>query len=147
MDQIAHRSAAAHDASASRVLTAEPPRGQRAKRTNNALAGVNMNTARGRRVADLVRSYLKALGNPDDVGRQAEIITAAELQVLAEEGRAAALQSPKTGDLDCIVRIQGAADRALRRLGIKPGAAQKPPTLKEYLASKQRGPETTKGQT
>ena len=55
----------------------------------------------------------------DDVARQSAIVTAAELQVIAEEARAAALANPRAVDLDAIVRIQGAADRALRRLGVQ----------------------------
>ncbi len=96
------------------------------------LSGLNMNTARGWRVADLASSYLNALGNPQDIGRQAAVIAAAELQTLAEEARTAALREPQAADLDAIVRTQGAADRALRRLGIK-ASAPKTPTLRETL--------------
>jgi hypothetical protein len=93
-----------------------------------------MNTARGRRIADLVRAYLSALGNPLDIERQAAAIAAAELQVLAEEARAAALKEGASADLDRVVRMQGAADRALRRLGIRPAAAgPAPPTLHDHL--------------
>ena len=126
-----------------RAATADVPSSQRARRTNDPLAGVNLNTAIGRRVADLVRGYLDALGNPQDVGRQAEIIAAAELQVLAEEARTTALRDPLAADLDNLVRVQSVADRALRRLGIKPGAPPKPPSLKEYIASLQAAPATT----
>jgi hypothetical protein len=111
-----------------------PPKRQRARRTNDPFAGLDKLTARGRRTADLVRAYLVALGNPDSIGRQAAAIAAAELQVLAEEARAAALRDGASADLDRVVRMQGAADRALKRLGIKPAAAPKPPTLAEHLA-------------
>jgi hypothetical protein len=105
---------------------------QRARRTNDPLATIETNTARGRRVADLVRAYLKALGNPVDIERQAAVIAAAELQVLAEEARSAALKSGSP-DLDQVVRVQGAADRAVRRLGIKPGAAAPQLSMRERL--------------
>jgi hypothetical protein len=82
-----------------------------------------------------VRAYLAALGNPQGVERQAAAITAAELQVLAEEARAAALKEGASADLDRVVRMQGAADRALKRLGIKAApAAPVEPTLNDYLA-------------
>jgi hypothetical protein len=113
------------------VADARPPR-QRARRTNDLFASLEMNTARGRRVGDLVRAYFKALGHPTDVERQAAVIAAAELQVLAEEARSAALKSG-TPDLDQVVRVQGAADRAVRRLGIKPGKPATP-SLAEHLA-------------
>ena len=99
------------------------PKRQRARRTNDPFAGLDMNTARGRRTADLVRAYLAASGNPDGIERQAAAIAAAELQVLAEEVRATALKEGASADLDRVVRMQGAADRALRRLGIKATSA------------------------
>ncbi|MGB7090652.1 MAG: hypothetical protein WA465_06880 [Methylovirgula sp.] len=68
----------------------------------------------------MVRSYLAALGNPQETGRQAEVIAAAEMQVLAEEARAVALRDPGNAVLlNSAVRVQRAADQALRRLGIK----------------------------
>jgi hypothetical protein len=110
------------------------PSRQRARRTNDPLADINMNTARGRRTADLVRAYMRAAGNPKEPERQATVITAAELQVLAEEARAAALAGTGTVDLDQVIRVQGAADRAVRRLGIKPPVERSDgPTLDAYL--------------
>ncbi|MGB7099984.1 MAG: hypothetical protein WBD95_14630 [Xanthobacteraceae bacterium] len=143
MDQIALSSRADSAQSASDALCDGLPSKRRSRRTNNVLAGIDVNTAIGRRVADLVRGYLAALGNPQDVGRQAAVIAAAELLVLAEETRAAALRDPLAADLDNLVRVQSVADRALRRLGIKPGAPPKPPSLKEYIASLQAAPATT----
>jgi hypothetical protein len=98
------------------------------------LATIETNTARGRRVADLVRAYLMALGNPANIERQAAVIQAAELTVLAEEVRAAALRSG-TGDLvDQVVRVQGAADRAIRRLHIEATEAPQP-SIRDVLAA------------
>jgi hypothetical protein len=99
-----------------------------------------MNTARGRRTADLVRAYLAAFGNPANIERQAAVIAAAELQVLADEARSAALKQGAAADLDRVVRVQGAADRATGRLGIKPGAAPNPPSIKDYLAARGAAP-------
>jgi hypothetical protein len=123
------------DPSSPRPTTAEPVKRLRARRTNDPFANLDMNTARGRRTADLVRAHLIALGNPSEIERQAAVIAAAEMQVLAEEARTAALREGPTADLDRVVRMQGAADRALRRLGIRPGAEPKPPSLAEHLAS------------
>jgi hypothetical protein len=132
---VANRAVSDINASSPRPATAGPAKKLRARRTNDPLANLEMNTARGRRTADLVRAYLAALGNPTDIARQAAVIAAAELQVLAEEARSAALKQGTMADLDQVVRVQGAADRALRRLGIKAGAAvPAPPTPAEYLA-------------
>jgi hypothetical protein len=135
----ANRPVAVTRPSPCRSLSVDLPKRQRARRTNDPFANLDMNTARGRRTADLVRAYLGALSYPADIERQAAVIAAAELQVLAEEARAAALKEGAAADLDRVVRMQGAADRAVRRLGIKPGGP-KPQTIKDYLAA--RGPAT-----
>jgi hypothetical protein len=135
-NQTANRTAAADIPPRRRSLVGERPKQQRGRRTNDPLATVNLNTAQGRRVADLTRAYLAALGGPVEIDRQAAVVAAAELQVLAEEARAAALREGASADLDRVVRMQGAADRALRRLGIKPGAQPKTQSLAEYLASR-----------
>lgn len=117
-----NRAAAVDVSSPSRSLGADVPRRLRSRRTNDPLANIKTNTARGRRLADLVRAYMNALGKPPEIERQAAVIAAAELQVLAEEARAAALAGGANVDLDQLIRLQGAADRAIRRLGIKSGA-------------------------
>jgi hypothetical protein len=109
LDSQAVRHLAVGSSSASPPLSDGVPSRQRSRRTNDPLSGMNMNTARGRRCADLVRAYLKSLGDPYDAGRQAAVIQAAELQVIAEETRAVALRAPEAADLDGLVRVQGAA--------------------------------------
>ncbi len=116
-----------------RSLGAELPSRQRAKRTNDPLADINRNTARGRRTADLARAFMDAAGNPQTPERQAAVIAAAELTVIAEAARAAALAGTGNVDLDQVIRVQGAADRAVRRLGIKPAAERETDTLADYL--------------
>lgn len=115
---LENRLAAIAAPSISRTRVDELPSRQRARRTNDPLAEIGTNTARGRRVADLVRAYLRALGNPANIEQQAAVIAAAELQVLAEEARGAALKETGRADLDQVIRVQGAADRAVRALGL-----------------------------
>ena len=133
-----NRPAAAATSSTSRPHLADLPAAQRARRTNDPFANIETNTARGRRDADLVRAYLKALGNPASIEHQAAIIAAAELQVLAEEARTTALRDSGRADLDQVIRLQGAADRAIRRLGLA-DQKRRPvvvgPSLVEYLAA------------
>jgi hypothetical protein len=136
---LENRSVSITASSTSRTSSAELPSRQRAKRTNDPFAGIDLNTARGRRVADLVRAFLLALENPAGIEQQAAVIAAAELQVLAEEARAIALKRSGHADLDQVIRVQGAADRAVRRLGIKAGKASTlGPTLAEYLSAKSK---------
>jgi hypothetical protein len=76
--------------------------------------------AQGRRRRDLVEGFLSALGGPDAVSpvvamqvrRAAELITAAEL------ARADMLNGLPI-DMLALVRLEGAASRAVRGLGIK----------------------------
>jgi hypothetical protein len=122
--------------------TADLPSRQRARRTNDPFSGIDTKTARGRRIADLVRAYLSALGDPVDVEQQASVIAAAELQVLAEAARTAALKETGHANLDQVVRVQGAADRALRRLHIGPRTQRDPEqTLDQYLRDRYGGDE------
>jgi hypothetical protein len=83
------------------------------------------NTVIGRRVRDLYRAFLQHMTNPADTIAQANALNAAELMVAVEQTRLAAARG-EAADLDGLVRLSNLADRAVRRLGIKPGTA---PTL------------------
>jgi hypothetical protein len=75
------------------------------KTTNRPLKGrVNRNTAKGRRVADIYRAYLAALGSPTDAIVQSNALTAAELKVAAEEARKALLEG--NGNAEQLVRLE-----------------------------------------
>jgi hypothetical protein len=129
------RTAAVAKPSAARAPGAEPSRQLRARRTNNPFAGgLSKNTAAGRRVADLLRGFLRAMGNPSDTVLQANALRAAELTVAAETARAKLLAD--NGDIDAVVRIEGMAARSVKALGIKPAAKPAGLTLAEYLARK-----------
>jgi len=128
-----NRSAAVTSPSSSRAVCDELPKKQRARRTNDPFSEFDTNTSRGRRLADLTRAYLQALGNPPEIERQAEAIAAAELQVLAEEARALALKQVGHADLDQVIRLQGAADRAVRKLGLNRRREPESLSLRERL--------------
>lgn len=131
------RSASANTTPRGRGLTLPTPPRQRSRRTNCPLSAYSLKTARGRRIADLAGSFAAAAGNPTDPVRQAQIVAAAELAFLCEEARGAALQNPATANFEDIVRLENAAARALRALGIKPGAAPvapKAPSIHEIAA-------------
>ncbi len=85
---------------------------------------------------ELVDAYLQALGGRARVTAivMEDIERTADLVVLAREMRAAVRQG--TAKLADMTRLEGAADRAVRRLALPaPGAAPSGPTLQEYLAS------------
>ena len=128
------RAATVTEPSAARAPSAEPVRQLRSARTNNPFAGgLSKNTAAGRRVADLLRGFLRAMGNPGDAVLQSNALRAAELMVAGEIARAKLLEG--TGDADTVVRLEGAADRALKRLGLpKTPPMSGPTTLAEHLA-------------
>lgn len=92
--------------------------------------------ARGRR-RQMVAAYVEALGGKARVTaiQMEDVERAVDLVLLARDMRAAVRQgSAKVSDL---TRLEGASDRAIRRLGIKPGAAAAPvPTLADYLAGR-----------
>jgi hypothetical protein len=129
---LENRSAAVNAPSPLRTPRAEPPSKLRARRTNDPWAGIDRNTAAGRRIADLLRAFLRQMGNPTDAVSTADALRAAELVVASEQARAKLLAGE--GDADMVVRLEGASDRAIRRLGIKAGKPDATPRLRDYLA-------------
>jgi hypothetical protein len=112
----------------------------RSKVTNQParLAGVDGRSSDARRRRDLIMTYTDALGGADKVSAAAmnDIVRAVDLVIIAEQARAKALRGADV-DLGDLTRLEGAADRAVRRLGIKPGAnAPKPMSIMEYAAQK-----------
>jgi hypothetical protein len=62
-------------------------------------------------------AYLRAMGNPVDALAQANALAAAELKVATEDARAKLLAGGNI-DPDQVVKLEGAAARAERKLGI-----------------------------
>jgi hypothetical protein len=110
----------------------EPLPKQRSRRTNNPNhGGVSRNSAAGRRVRDLLHAFLKAMGDPDDVVLQANALRAAELMTAAEIARHKLLSG--IGDADQVLRLEGAAGRAVRALNINRKREPAGPILADYL--------------
>lgn len=94
------------------------------------------------RKPQMIAAYVEALGGADRVNPilMIDIERAAELVLLAREMRQSVRQgAAKVADL---TRLEGAADRAVRRLNLPPPNAAAPvPTLQDYVASKQAAAE------
>jgi hypothetical protein len=88
-------------------------------------------SAEARRVRDLYTFYSAQLGNPVDVGTQALILAASEAMAIAEITRASHIAGK--AELDAVVRAEGMAARALRRLGLNRAA---PPAPRKSFAEK-----------
>jgi hypothetical protein len=114
------------------------PRRLRAAVTNDPLRlrGLDARSRTGRRRADLIVQFTAALGGRDRIteGQLVDVVRAAELVALAEEARLTALKGDSAVDLVGLVRLEGVADRAVRRLGLdhkrEPPSA---PDLATYL--------------
>lgn len=101
---------------------------------------VDGRTLVARRRRELIDIYTSALGGAASLseGQRLDIRRAAELVTLAEAERAKAMRGEPV-DLSALIRVEGAADRAVRRLGIKPGSTQpKPESIAEYAARRAR---------
>jgi hypothetical protein len=129
-----NRTAAVHAPSTSRASPVDWPKRQRSATTNDPLSTrTDRNTAAGRRIADLYRAYIAAMGDPTDTIHQANALAAAELKVAAEDARKRMLDGG--GNADQLVRLENLVHRAERKLGSQPGAAvPTPQTPAEYLA-------------
>jgi hypothetical protein len=92
---------------------------------------------------ELIAAYVDALGGADRVGpiQLQDIERAVDLTMLASEMRAAVRQG--TAKVSQLTTLEGHADRARRRLNLRPpGSAAPVQTLQDYLASKQAATET-----
>jgi hypothetical protein len=78
-----------------------------------------------RRRKELVAVFTQALGGRVSPVQMVEIERAASLLILAADLRTRALRGEDVAITD-LSRLEGTADRAIRRLGIKPGAAAAP---------------------
>ena len=106
--------------------TAVRPANVRSRATNRPRKMVlDGRTALGRRVSDFAEAYAAGLGGWRALSdmQAANVRRAAELGALAEQARADAL---KTGNIDpaTLVKLDGAASRALRSLAIPPGGTK-----------------------
>jgi hypothetical protein len=89
-----------------------------------------------RRRRELVNSYVQALGGRVSPVQMVEIERAASLTLLAQNMRAAALRGEAI-EISDLTRLEGTLDRAIRRLGIKPGATGAPVmTLHDHAAKR-----------
>jgi hypothetical protein len=116
------------------IPIASRPQNVRARSTNDPrwLRGIDGRTEIARRRRDLIEALVAALGGkPSDVA-MLDVRRAAELTAIAEEARRQALQGAAV-DLAALARIEGTADRAVRRLGIKPGVVEHVP-LRDRIA-------------
>ena len=128
---LENRSIAVAAPLSSRARSVELPSRQRSRRTNRPIAAGNSSTSR--RVRDLTAAFLSALGNPVDIALQAQAVAAAEMTAIAELMRERTLQGDEV-DLVQLVRLQGAADRATRKLGLDAHKREPAgPSLQEYL--------------
>jgi DNA-binding helix-hairpin-helix protein with protein kinase domain len=95
----------------------------------------------------LVDGYTAALGGSSRITaiQLRDIERAVDMTMLAEAARAKALRGDKVAITD-LVRLEGAADRAVRRLNL-PASHAGPPvqTLAEYLASRHAASDEAEG--
>lgn len=89
-------------------------------------------SAEARRVKDLFYGYSAALGNPSDTPTMALILSAAEAVTIAEKTRADHIAGKIV--LNEVIRAEGAANRALKRLGLARPTPPKRKTFAEKMA-------------
>jgi hypothetical protein len=107
------------------ALAADAPAKRARKRGPAAIVRLDGRTQVAHRTRELIASFVSSLGGAVTPTQSVDVRRAAELLALAEARRAAALRDPATTDLDALIRLEGAADRAVRRLEIKAAAIPK----------------------
>jgi hypothetical protein len=118
----------------------QPGSGYRNWRHRKKAIALRQQEAQRRR--ELVDGYVAALGGADRVSaiQMQDIERAADLVMLARDMRASVRQG--TAKISDLTRLEGAADRAVRRLNLPPPKAQAAvPSLTEYWASRDEAEE------
>jgi hypothetical protein len=116
------------------VADVSVPSCQRSRVTNDPMRRHRGKTAEARRVRDIYLSLMSAFGNPLDARAQMQVAAAAELMFASEQARAKLIDG--TGDVNQVVRLENAAARALRSLGLPDAnAAPARVPLRERLSS------------
>jgi hypothetical protein len=117
----------------------EPAPTRRSAVSNNPIrARAKQTTAEGRRLADIYRGILRAIGGLPTGQQQAIAIEAAELTLAAEDQRARLL---KGEDITTkLMQTSKQRDRALRKLGLDkpPSDATKPTSIRDRLLRDQQ---------
>jgi hypothetical protein len=92
-------------------------------------------TRASRRARELAAGFERDFGGDMSSGRRLAIERAAAMVALAEDAQTRRLAGDQSVSLEDVVRIDNAAARAVKAIGIKPG---KPagPTLAEHLAKR-----------
>lgn len=96
----------------------EPPK---RRRRAPVIARIDRRTRIARRIAAITSALLSWMGGDEAMTplQRTDIRRAAELTALAEDARARALRAAQP-DLAVVVKLEGAADRAVRRLKCNP---------------------------
>jgi hypothetical protein len=115
------------------VDSSSPPRAKTRLLTVESLDG---RTIAARRARELAAAFQVELGGTVSATQRFAIGRAAALVALAEDAKARRLAGDDGVSLNDIVRLDGAAARAVKGLGIKPAPKRKL-TLGQHLAARQ----------
>jgi hypothetical protein len=96
-------------------------------------------TCASRRARELVEAFRAELGGAVSVTQRLAIERASALMALAEDTKARRLAGADDVSLEDLVRIDNAAARAVKALGIGKAAGAKPPSLADYIAARGGG--------
>jgi len=130
---LGNREATVSEIGAGCASAGRPKRGPRPKPHLRTLGSLDGRTVGARRARELALAFDAELGGNVTGALRAAIERAATLTALAEDAQARRLAGDLSVTLEDLVRIDNAAMRAVKQLGIKPAAAPKPPSIHEYV--------------
>ena len=105
-----------------------PSRLRRSRLASNPMAGLSLNTARGRLIHDTAARLLVGVADPNNPLTISDCLALAELRVRADE-----LRRDPASDGNLIVKLEGLIDRRMRRLGLDRKREPAGPTLGQIL--------------
>lgn len=115
-------------------IPAQSPPPARGKQRLCTLESLDGRTVAARRARELATCFETELGGNVTASQRIAVERAAALVAIAEDARARRLAGEPDVSLEDLVRIDNAAARAVKALGIK-AAAPKVPSIREYIAS------------
>jgi hypothetical protein len=119
-----------------RQIDALSARTRRHRARHRTVEDLDKRSRAGRRAAQLMRQFEVALGGNLTDGQRLAVSRAAVMTAIAEDARVRRLNGAPDVTLDDLVRLDGAANRAVRALHLDAKRErQQPQGLSEYLAA------------
>jgi len=117
----------------------ESARVRRRRLRLRTVGSMDRRTTAARRAGELVHTFETALGGQLSAAQRLAVDRAATLLAIAQDAQVRRLQGDLSVSLEDIARLDNAANRAVRALGLERQREPAEPSLADYVASRKAG--------